>query len=217
MKFLKKLFNKNPKYKGNYKGEVAYAFTHDGVDYFMFADLYKAPYKRMCVASYFLEEVGAGAASSEAELFLEGLLKTLDASSVNLGFLVQQITAFKEKLASRFSFDGVFWAASAILIDSHEDAYGYSLVYNREKVSRWMRGSLDNFFLTMRFLTRCKLLGTQTKDLKGFLVRANQLEKAWLKNVGRGLTPTCSSYWSLKLAFNARMELLLANTATLNI
>jgi hypothetical protein len=213
MKFLRKLFNRTPKYKGNYKGEVAYAFTHDGVDYFMFADLYKAPYKRMCVASYFLEELGAGAASTELELFLEGLLKTIDSSSVSLSFIVQQIEAFKEKLASKFSFDGIFWAASAILIDNYEDAYGYSLVYNKEKVAKWMRGSLDNFFLTMRFLTRCKLLGTQTKDLKGFLVRANQMEKAWLKNVERGLTPTCSSYWSLKLDFNARMEFLITCTA----
>lgn len=213
---IKRFFSFNKvRYKGNFKGEVTHAFQINGVNYFMFADLYKAPYKRMCVLSHYLEEMSGGVSGDETKIFLEGLIKALDSSEINISYVIQQISAFKAKIESGFSFESVFFAASAILIDDYEDAYDYSLVYNRDKVNKWMAGGVDNFFLTMRFLMRYKLLEIQKKGLRGFLVKANTTERGFLSGINQELMNTYSGYLSLKSGFNAKMASALESMDTL--
>lgn len=207
IKYIKQLIKRKPKYKGNYKGAMAYAFTCGGVDYFMFADAFKSPYKRLLLASHFQDENIAGVNSELLGGFLEALEREINSPSVNLNKVDSIIQGLKNKISQNMDVDSVMKIASTMFIDSDEDAYDYSVVYSNGKIKRWQEYNAPAFFLTIQFLMQRGLYKMRAKDLKPYLVGVIQKEKLSIESL-KGAIPNNSycTHSNRKLPFLTHLE-----------
>lgn len=126
--------------------EVQIAFTHEGVDYFMFVNEQNMPSERAFAAMDVYEELNQRITREYLEEFFKGLI-----ACVNKGDLVKLsnlVTFAQQRLQHITNVEILYKLASVLYFTKEENCYNYDREYNEKKINNWKKsGDIAGFFL----------------------------------------------------------------------
>lgn len=127
-------------------GEVEYAFTSGGIDYFQFVNEQKIPPLRAFAAMDIYAEMEMRLSSE----YLDALFKSIRAA-LNKGDLVEASSLLNraETRKENISNSQLLYKLSSVrYFDANEDPHKYDDTYNFKKIQRWIASDdVESFFL----------------------------------------------------------------------
>lgn len=126
--------------------EVKPAFTHEGVEYFMFVNEQNMPAERAFAAMDIYEELNQRITREYLESYFEAVLQ-----ATNKGDLVKvaNMTTFaKQRLDHITNVEILYKLASVLYFTKEENCYSYDYEFNEKKIASWKKSKdIDAFFL----------------------------------------------------------------------
>lgn len=156
MKYLQTLWLRlkskisKPIFKLHTNHHVELAFICDGVEYFHFTDTFNMPCERGLDALAIYEEMNMRCTRD----FLLAHTEAIDAvfktkGSINLTDLMQLNNNLKERLKFIHHPDIIYKLASIMYFDKTENPYRYDNKYAGEKIKKWKKEKMMDFFLSL--------------------------------------------------------------------
>ena len=126
--------------------EIKLAFTHDGVEYYMFVNEQNMPCERAFSAIDVYEELNQRITREYLESYFAAVL-----AATNAGDLVKvgNLTMYaQQRLAHITNVEILYKLASVLYFTKEENCYTYDREYNEAKIARWKADkNIDAFFL----------------------------------------------------------------------
>lgn len=143
-KFGKPIFNLHTNH------HVELAFICDGTEYFHFTDTFNIPCERGLDALAIYEEMNMRCTRD----FLLAHTEAVDAvfkvkGGINLSDLIQLNSNLKERLQFIHHPDIIYKLASIMYFDKSENPYRYDNKYAQEKIKKWKKQKMMDFFLSI--------------------------------------------------------------------
>lgn len=185
LKILKSLFSRKPvPFKDIKEYTIVPAFVLGGKQYYEVVGLFNIPYQRGLAAGDIFEEVNMRV-TREYLLLHQDAIKTYlsDAKSVNIFEISKLVNELNDRLNWIVSPETLYKLASVVYFDDTESPLDYNYEYGIEKIKRWKKYKMEDFFLQKhigKYIPHSELQG---EDLINYIQTATQVEKKQLENL----------------------------------
>jgi len=161
------------------------AFTHDGVDYYEFANQEDVPSGRGFAALGIYNEMDMRVTREYLELHCKAMEKILsDPKKIHIGYISQINANLRERLDLMVLPDFIYKLASVIYFDKSESEYSYDYVYNEAKIKRWKKDpKMLDFFLQRRLTELVPFLTAQEGNLSTYSAVAEMVAEIHHKHL----------------------------------
>lgn len=163
---------------------VEFAFEADGIKYFEFSDANNIPCERAFSAIALYEELNMRCTREYLQAHAQAVEDAINdrggISITNLAKLNQQL---KERLDLIFEPELVYKLASVIYFDETENPYKYDFKYGIEKVARWKKQNIADFFLSLPIKKLLPQTDLSNQDLEDYSRITKALTKEHLDSI----------------------------------
>lgn len=149
MNWFRKLINRLTRKNvfNQYKKDVKYAFTCDGVDYYQFSDFSNMPALRGLKTMVFYEEMKMKCTLQYLKYHCEAVDNILTASKID----VYKLKALNDQMQMRLNMaldtELIYKLSSVVFFDENENVSDYDFEYNKKKIERFKNSPSADFFL----------------------------------------------------------------------
>ena len=193
LKKLKSLFSKQPKWNIQEKHQIEKAFVFDGVQYYKFKNVNDTMSGRAFACIDYYNELNQRCTRDYLLAFCDALEDTVNSKSIKITDVVKLIVQLRERLEMVVDIDIVFKLASVIYFDETESPYGYDFKYGYEKVQKWKKGGVDDFFLQVPLSNLIPSLDLSGADLKTYIAVSQKMKTEHLAHISTLLSETHKS------------------------
>ena len=176
---LRTLITGKPFFNVDIEHPIKEAFVSGGVQYYMFEDIFNAPFNRAFEAQTFYNELQMRVDKD----FLEGYVNAMkEILSDPKGINVSDIAIMTNQLSERMEFivdaDLLYKLASVMYFDASENPYRYDFKHGAEKIAKWKRDQeVEDFFLNTPIRDFLPFIDTLEKDLASYLRVTEKIKK----------------------------------------
>lgn len=186
---LKTIFTHKVKWRGIKGYTIAPAFICGGIQYYEIPGAFNVPYRRALAAADIYEEVQMRVTRE----YLEGhtaMIKQIlsDAKSINLMEINKLYNELEERMRWIVSPETIYKLASIIYFDENENPEEYNYQYCIEKIKKWKKFKVDDFFLQEPIRKLIPLSSLQGQDLVNYIKAAMKMESQLSGNLLQGLS-----------------------------
>lgn len=180
------------------------AFALDGIQYYEVVGLFNIPYQRGLSAADIFEEVNMRVTREYLQLHTDAIKTFLsDAKSINVLEISKLINELDQRVSWIVSPETLYKLASVVYFDENESPLEYNYEYAIEKIKKWKKHKLSDFFLQKpigKYIPHTELQGDA---LLSYMETAMQVERKQLENLLH-LTSKVSStkeYYKASMSF----------------
>lgn len=165
------MFTGKPFFNVDIEHPITEAFVSGGVQYYMFEDIFNAPFQRSFEAQTFYTEMQMRVDKKYLELHVEAMGVALNS---NEGIRITDIVALTNQLKERMEFivdaDLIYKLASVMYFDASENPYKYDFAHGFKKIAKWKNeNEVEDFFLNTPIKNFIPFLDILDKDLASYL------------------------------------------------
>lgn len=180
---LKSKFGK-PVFKIQTGHHVELAFISDGVEYFHFTDTFNIPCERGLDALAVYEEMNMRCTREYLLAHTEAFDKIFKTQgSINITEIIQLNNHLKERLQFIHHPEIIYKLASIMYFDKSESPYRYDNKYAEEKIKKWKKQKMMDFFLLLPIKNLIPSLQQSEQDFDIISQVMQKMDKAHLENL----------------------------------
>lgn len=180
---LKSYFSRKPQPFSDVKEyAIVPAFVLGGIQYYEVVGLFNIPYQRGLAAADILEEVNMRVTREYLQLHNDAIKTFLsDPKSVNIFEISKLVNELNERLNWIVSPETLYKLASVVYFDTNESPLEYNYQYGIEKIKRWKKFKMEDFFLQKHIGKYIPHTELQGEDLLSYMEAAIQVERKQLE------------------------------------
>lgn len=166
------------------------AFISGGIQYYMFEDIFNAPFNRAFEAQTFYNELQMRVDKEYLQDHVMGMKEILgNKNGINVG----NIAILTQQLAERMDFivdaDLLYKLASVMYFDDNESPFKYDFGYGVKKMARWKKDrDIEDFFLNTPIKDFIPFSDILEKDLSAYLRVTEAIKTQHEKNLSSMLS-----------------------------
>ena len=166
------------------------AFISGGVQYYMFDDIFNAPFNRAMEAQTFYTELQMRVSRDYLLLHTQAVDAILsDSKGINIGDIATMNSQLKERMEFIVDADLLYKLASVMYFDDSENPYRYDFAYGSKKIAKWKKDKeVKDFFLNTPIRDFIPFLDTLEKDLDTYLRTTELIKQQHLQIVSKQLS-----------------------------
>ena len=184
---LKSLFGK-PEFHIKPEHRTVEAFTSNGITYYCFDDNLQLPHDRFFSAMQFYEELKMKCSRDYLLAHVQAVDDAINNKNIQLTKIIQANNNLRERLEFIFEPDIAYKLASVVFFDHTENPYEYDFKYGLEKIERWKKEKVSDFFLQMPIRKLIGLGGLSEADLEHYTQVGRQMTKAHISALSSTLS-----------------------------
>lgn len=171
------------------KHKIKPVFIHDGVQYFQFEDPFNIAVGRGMAASEFYNEFAMRCSREYLQAHCTALNNCLNnQKAVELTKVAKLTNQLQERLDLIFDVELLYKLASVIYFDENESPYEYDFKYNLEKIAKWKKLKLSDFFLSVPLQDIIPLTNLSEADLNLYTSISKKINHQHLKDISTMLS-----------------------------
>lgn len=179
IKRIRTLITGKPFFNVDIEHPIIPAFISGGVQYYMFEDIFNAPFQRSFEAQTFYTEMQMRVDKEYLQLHVQAMATALNS---NDGIRITDIITLTNQLSERMEFivdaDLIYKLASVMYFDSNENPYKYDFAHGFKKIAKWkLENDVEDFFLNTPIKNFLPFLDMLEKDLESYLRVTEKIKK----------------------------------------
>lgn len=184
--FFKK---KEPKFNLRTEHKVKLAFELDGIKYFEFDDANNIPCGRSFSALSFYEELSMRCTREFLIAHCKATQDIINSKKIDLYQIAKLNMQLQERLDLIVEPEILYKLASVVYFDESENPYSYDFKYGQEKIIKWKKNKLEDFFLSLPIKKLIPHLSLSDEDLVSSLKITELMNKEHLKSIFTASSP----------------------------
>jgi hypothetical protein len=182
--WIKRIFKKEPKFKGYPELRTVYAFTSGGVDYFEFEDPNSLTQGRGFAALNYYKELSMSCTREFLLAHVEVIDKIVrDPKKIDIIEIAKLNLQLKERLEMAVDSLTPYKVASVIFFDATEDPYSFDYNYALKKIEKWKKEDVASFFLQQPLKSLIPSTLLSEENLKNYMKVAQEVDKTHFTNI----------------------------------
>jgi len=161
------------------------AFISGGVQYYMFDDIFNAPFNRSFEAQTFYTELQMKVDKEYLSQYVDTMQLILsDQKGINVSDIAIMTNQLKERTEFIVDADLLYKLASVLYFDENESPYRYDFAYGSKKIAKWKKErDIEDFFLNTPIRDFIPFLDILSKDLSTYLRVTENIKKEHQKTL----------------------------------
>lgn len=142
---------KKPHWSKESDSPIEFAFNSGGVDYYMYTDPMAQPCQRGFMSIAIYEQFNMRVTREHLEASLIAIKSKINAKDgeIKLTEIIDIVNDLQSRLDWVVEIDTTYKLASVLFFDVSEDPTTYNWIYNEQKIKRWKRCGVRDFFLQL--------------------------------------------------------------------
>ena len=188
---LKTIFTRKVIWQGAKDLTVVPAFVCGGIQYYEIPGVFNVPYRRGLAAADVYEEVQMRVTREYLQAHTQRVKEILsDPKSINILEINKLYSELQERINWIVSPETLYKLASIVYFDENENPYDYNYGYAIEKIKKWKKYKVEDFFLQepiKKYIPHSELQG---QDLANYIRVAMAVENKQSENLLQTLSKT---------------------------
>lgn len=183
---IRRKFKPSPEllFKVDKRHRIVFAFTSDGVDYYMFEKALELSYERALFAHLFYTEFQRGVDDDYIKQHTAAVMKIINSKRIELTKIYQLEKNLQDLCQVAFDPDLIWKIAAVTFFDKHEDPYMYDQVYALKKIERWKKSEdIKSFFLRLPLPELISFLKSSQSDIQSYSKVVEKQKKMSLSTI----------------------------------